>query len=129
MELVVRAFPVLPGKEAEMRQFADALQTTRAAEAATFYGSLGIGHESWHVQAHPEGLWVIVITEFSGQPAATAAQQYAQSQEAFVRWFKDRVQSVSGVNPDTTPLGPPTDCVFHLHGSAHAKTHSEPAGR
>src|SRR5262245_17297015 len=118
MELIVRAFPVLPGKEAEMRQFAHDLQTTRAGEATAFYGGLGIGHESWHVQAHAEGLWVIVITEISGRSAAAAASQYAQSQEAFVRWFKDRVQSVTGINPDTTPLGPPTEAVFHMHGDS-----------
>ena len=54
MDLVVRAFPVLSGKEAEMRQFAHDLQTTRRGEAVSFYSSLGIGHESWHVQAHPK---------------------------------------------------------------------------
>ena len=118
MELVVRAFPVLPGKEDEMRQFAHDLQSTRAGDVAAFYASLGIGHESWHVQAHTEGLWVIVITEFAGQPIAAAAHQYAASQETFVRWFKDRVLSVTGVNPDTTPLGPPTDCIFHMHGAS-----------
>ena len=118
MEVVVRAFPVLPGKEAEMRQFAHDLQHSRASEATAFYGGLGIGHESWHVQAHAEGLWVIVITEFSGQPAAAAADQYAQSQESFTHWFKDRVQSVTGINPDTTPLGPPTEAVLHLHGNS-----------
>ena len=118
MELVVREFPVLPGKEAEMRQFADDLQTTRAVEAATFYGNLGIGHESWHVQAHPEGLWVIVITEFSGKTIATAASEYAGAQEGFANWFKERVRSVTGIDPDTMPLGPPTNCVLHLHAGA-----------
>ena len=57
MDLVVRAFPILNGKESEMRQFARELQTTRAGEAAELYSRLGIGHESWHVQHHPEGLW------------------------------------------------------------------------
>jgi hypothetical protein len=118
MELVVRAFPVLPGRELEMRQFAEQLQTTRAADCAELYSRLGIGHESWHVQQHAEGLWVIVITEFAGKPVAAAAREYAESQEAFVRWFKDRVQHVTGVDPDTTPLGPPTELVFHLHGGA-----------
>ena len=41
MELIVRAFPVLPGQEDQMRQFARDLQTTRAAEAAEFYGRMG----------------------------------------------------------------------------------------
>ena len=54
----------------------------------------------------------------TGQPAAAAADQYAQSQESFTHWFKDRVQSVTGINPDTTPLGPPTEAVLHLHGNS-----------
>ena len=118
MDLVVRAFPVLSGKEAEMRQFARDLQTTRGDEAVSFYSSLGIGHESWHVQAHPEGLWVIVITEFSAKGATAAADEYAGSHDGFASWFKERVRSVTGIDPDTMPLGPPTDCVLHLHAGA-----------
>jgi hypothetical protein len=118
MDLVVRAFPVLPGKEDEMQQFARDLQTARASGAAAFYSSLGIGHESWHVQQHAEGLWVIVITEFSGKTIATAASEYAGAQEGFANWFKERVRSVTGIDPDTMPLGPPTNCVLHLHAGA-----------
>jgi hypothetical protein len=118
MNLVVRAFPVLPGKEDEMQQFARELQTTHADKASAFYSSLGIGHESWHVQEHPEGLWVIVITEIAGKPIAAAASEYAAAREGFANWFKDRVRSVTGIDPDTMPLGPPTNCVLHLHAGA-----------
>jgi hypothetical protein len=117
MELLVRAFPILPGKEEQMRQFARELQTTRAADAADFYSRLGIAHESWYEQQKADGLWVIAVTQFSGRPMAAAAQDYAASRLDFDRWFKENVMAVSGVDPETTPLGPPTKCVFHTHGS------------
>jgi hypothetical protein len=50
MERLVPAFPVLPGNEAEMRPFPRDLQRTRADQAAEFYASRGIAHESWYAQ-------------------------------------------------------------------------------
>ena len=120
MELLVRAFPILPGQEDQMRQFARDLQTTRAAEAAEFYGRMGISHESWYEQQQPDGLWVIAVTQFSGKPMQVAAQDYAASSHGFDRWFKESVMQVTGVNPETAPLGPPTTCVFHTHGTLGA---------
>jgi hypothetical protein len=120
MELLVRAFPILPGQEDQMRQFARELQTTRAAEAAEFYGRMGISHESWYEQQQTDGLWVIAVTQFSGKPMAVAAQDYAASSHGFDRWFKESVMQVTGVNPETAPLGPPTTCVFHTHGTLGA---------
>ena len=116
MELLVRAFPILPGQEEQMRQFARELQTTRAREAAEFYGRMGITHESWYEQQKPDGLWVIAVTQFSGKPMEIAARDYAASDHGFDRWFKEHVMLVTGVNPDETPLGPSTNCVFHTHG-------------
>lgn len=112
MELLVRAFPVLPGKEPEMQRFARELETTRAAEAAAFYQRLGIAYESWHAQAHGDSLWVIAVTQFSGRQMADAAKDYASSSHEFDRWFREQVLLVTGVNPETTPLGPPTTRIF-----------------
>jgi len=41
MDLIVRAFPVIPGKEEQLRAFARELQTRRAAEASEFYARFG----------------------------------------------------------------------------------------
>lgn len=112
MELLVRAFPVLPGKEQEMRRFARELETTRAVEAADFYRRMGVANESWHAQAHDGGLWVIAVTQFESRPMTEAAQDYATSSRDFERWFREQVLLVTGINPETTPLGPPTTCVF-----------------
>jgi hypothetical protein len=112
MQLIVRAFPVLPGKENEVRAFARDVQTTRATEAAEFYQRMGVARESWHLQQTPHGTWVIGVTQIPDKPIDAAARDYAASQQAFDRWFKEQVQGMTGVNPETTPLGPPTECIL-----------------
>ena len=112
MQLIVRAFPVLADKQPEMRRFVEDLRTTRAAEAADFYQRVGAARETWHLQSTPGGDWVICVTQIPDKPIDIAAQEYAGSQRSFDRWFKDQVMLVTGINPETTPLGPPTECIF-----------------
>jgi hypothetical protein len=110
MALVVRAFPVLAGKEQELRDFARELTGARAAEATEFYRVFGVSRESWHLQETPAGPLVIGVTEVDEiEPAATS---YAASQRPFDRWFKDQVYSLTGVSPDRDPLGPATEQIF-----------------
>lgn len=116
MPLVVRAFPVLPGKEEQLRSFAHALETTRAAEAQAFHARLGVARESWHVQQTVNGTWVIGVTEIRDTPVQVAAQRYSESREQFERWFKDQLRQVTGIDADRTPLGPPTECIFDTKG-------------
>ena len=44
-------------------------------------------------------------------PAETAPR-YASASEEFHAWFKSQVLHLSGVDPNVTPLGPPTTQVF-----------------
>jgi hypothetical protein len=113
MPLVVRAFPVLPGKEAEIREFAAELAGARRSEAAAFYRSFGVTHESWHLQHTEHGAWVIGVTELDEDPQVKA-QAYATSQRPFDRWFKDRIENLTGIDPDREPLGPPTETLFEF---------------
>ncbi|HXU46083.1 MAG TPA: hypothetical protein VN783_11205 [Thermoanaerobaculia bacterium] len=111
MPLVVRAFPVLPGKEEDLRAFASELTGSRRPEAAEFFGIFGVRHESWHLQQTPNGALVIAVTDLADDPQK-AAQAYAGSERPFDRWFKEQVYSLSGINPDLEPLGPPTEPIF-----------------
>ena len=112
MSLVVRAFPIAPGKEEQVEALAEQLRTRRAAEVADFYRRFGVSRESWHLQRTPHGAWVIGVTDISEQPVEAAAAQYSLSEEPFDRWFKDEIHRLCGINPDEQPLGPPTRCVF-----------------
>jgi len=108
---VVRAFPVLRGKEADLDLFVREV-SERVAELAPFYSQFGITHESWYRQDTPSGLLVIVVTEIMRTPVSSVAQQYQATERPFDRWFKDRVRDLSGIDPDSTPLGPPSENIF-----------------
>ena len=109
MSLIVRAFPLRSSVEV-LEGFASALSNERRAETAAFYRRYGIWHESWYLQETPAGRWVIGVTAIDDVDGA--APRYAESSTEFDRWFKNRVMEVSGINPDTQPLGPPTTQVF-----------------
>ena len=110
MSQVVRAFPVLKGKESVVRAFAKSLATDRAAEMAHFCTCFGVTSESWHLQETPHGLWVIAVSEID-EPSKRA-EQYSASHAAFDEWFKAQVLDLSGIDPITQPLGPPTEEIF-----------------
>jgi hypothetical protein len=47
-----------------------------------------------------------------------AAPRYAEATADFHVWFKTQVKSLSGVDPNKAPLGPPTREVFSWSDSA-----------
>ena len=115
MPLVVRAFPVLQGKEEDIRKLAAEMAGSRRQEAAEFYKSFGVVRESWHYQETPHGPMVIGVTELDDDPSAKA-QAYAESIRPFDSWFKDQVRNLTGVDPNVQPLGPPSEVIFDTQG-------------
>jgi len=104
--LVVRAYP-LHSREA-LATFVSELQE-RPAELRGFYDRHGV-EESWFVQEIGDGPMAIAVA--STDDPARAARTYAESAEPFDLWFKQRVIEVSGVDPNVTPLGPPSEQMF-----------------
>src|SRR5688572_12317165 len=95
MPLVVRAFPVLPGKEEDIRRLAADMAGSRREEAQEFYRHFGVHRESWHYQETPNGPMVIGVTEVEDPDAK--AREYAESNRPFDRWFKDQVRNLTGI--------------------------------
>jgi hypothetical protein len=115
MPMVVRAFPVHPGKEEDVRCLAMEIAGPRREEASEFYRRFGVEHESWHLQQTDHGPWVIAITEISGHPEKTGAA-YAASELPFEAWFKKEVLRITGIDPAREPLGPPTETLLDWRG-------------
>ncbi len=114
MALVVRAFPAHSRKAAE--EFARELKE-RPEETRRFYTGFNVRSESWFVQETEHGTLVIGVTDIAGSVEKTA-QAYQESDETFASWFKQRVCDISGVDPNVTPLGPPTEMIFEFHDHA-----------
>lgn len=117
MPLVVRAFPVLPGKEEDIRRLAAEMAGPRRRDAEQFYKSFGIIRESWHYQETPHGPLVIGVTEVDEEPEVKA-REYADSIRPFDSWFKDQVRNLTGIDPSIQPLGPPTEVIFDTKSPA-----------
>ncbi|MCP5146400.1 MAG: hypothetical protein H6978_16435 [Gammaproteobacteria bacterium] len=109
METIVRAFPLKKSVE-DLEAFVESLRAEWKESAAKFYRGYGVAQESWHLQETNAGPWVICVTVIDD--SAQAAANYAKSTEKFQSWFKEKVHSLSGINPDEQPLGPQTRQIF-----------------
>lgn len=104
--LVVRAYP-LKSREA-LEDFVDDVHK-RPAETRAMYERLET-REMWFVQQTDRGPIAIAVAAM--RDAEKTAREYAKAIDRFSIWFKQRVQDVSGVNPNRTPLGPSTELVY-----------------
>lgn len=116
MALVVRAFPV--DNRVRVDSFVRELRS-RETEAREFYTSLGVRRETWFYQTHPRGGGDVVIgvTDVE-EPVEPKAVQYAEASDPFSTWFKAHIYALSGVDPDTSPLGPMSTIVHDSSNGA-----------
>jgi hypothetical protein len=110
MATIVRAYPLLPGKEQKLAEFLREVREVRRDETSAFFQGLGVRRESWHLQHTERGPIVIVATELDNVDASES--QYQAADSAFDQWFKSRVLELSGYDPNRTPLGPPSQQIF-----------------
>jgi len=109
---VVRAYPMLPRHEAEIRRLAHDLTVPRGRDKDDFYQRMGVARETWHLQETSLGHWVIVVTDMADKLPVEAGHDFATSPRDFDRWFKEQIMLVTGLDPTITPLGPPTEKLF-----------------
>lgn len=108
MPYLVRAFPLIRPL-AELYDFISAL-SAKHAEVGRFYTHYGVSHESAYLQETEHGNLLIVVTQLADHQEAGLRYQVAS--EEFQTWFKQQVFHLTGVDPNVTPLGPPTTEVF-----------------
>jgi hypothetical protein len=109
MDRTLFALPLLTGKTEAARAFLRELEGERKAAYAASEARLGLTKEVWAVQALPAGDCFVVY--FEGADIAGAFRQFAASQDAFDRWFKDRVRDASGADLNTPPPGPMSEVL------------------
>jgi hypothetical protein len=109
MPYLVRAFPLIR-PVAELHGFVAALSGTRRAETDAFYRQYGVSHESVYLQETEHGPLVIVVTNIEDRHQASP--RFMKASESFEVWFKAQLLHLTGVDPNVSPLGPPTTEIF-----------------
>ena len=100
-------FPVLPGKEQELIEFASVLTHDRRAEFDASQQT--VTKESWYLQRTSQGT-VCIVHVLANDPMAVF-QGLAHSQDPFDVWFRERVMATTGVDLRNPPSELPL-CIF-----------------
>jgi hypothetical protein len=108
--LIVRAYP-LKSVEA-IEEFAHQLHQ-RPSETRSLYDRMDI-RAAWFVQQTDHGPILVAVGSMPDPPQT--AERYASASDPFAIWFKKRVNEITGVNPERTPLGPETEKIFDFVG-------------
>jgi hypothetical protein len=111
--LAVRMYPLTQGVE-RLREFAVELQN-RSKEARAFYEVFEVD-ESWYVQDIKGEPHAIAVASMRGDVEGNM-YKFAESRDPFAVWFKQRVIETTGIDPNVTPLGPPSVQVFEFRAS------------
>jgi hypothetical protein len=103
------AFPILPGKEQESRDFAAACTGERRKEFEEQLTSDGISRETWALQETPMGSFMLVW--FEAPDIEKVFANLASLDTEFSTWFRGRVKDLTGVDLGAPPEGPPPDVL------------------
>ncbi|MCU1455636.1 MAG: hypothetical protein JWN46_3782 [Acidimicrobiales bacterium] len=96
-------FPVLPGKEADGKAFAQEVLGDRRDEFEERQGKTGVTRESWSLQETPMGSFVLVWFE-ADDPAAPFLD-LATDDSDYTSWFVGQVKDICGVDLAAPPEG------------------------
>jgi|SRR4051794_4956100 len=99
-KLIAMAFPVLPGKEQELRAFTDELNHGKREAYVRARKQMGV-HERAFLQKTPMGELVIVTME--GDQLDNLMSRGIEPNDEFSKWFLERVKSIHGVDLSQPP--------------------------
>ena len=108
MPMMAAAFPILPGKTAEWREFTEELNGARREAFVESRRRAGV-RERTFLQSTPMGDLVIVTLE-GDDPAGAFAQMMGATDE-FTTWFIERATAIHGVDPSAVTTGSPSELL------------------
>lgn len=103
------AFPILPGKEQEARDFAAACMGARRKEFEEQLTLDGISRETWAFQETPMGSFILVW--FEAPDIAEVFTKLASLNTEFTTWFRAQVKDLTGIDLGAPPQSPPPDVL------------------
>ena len=116
VDQICLAVPVLPNRADGAIAFMKELETSRRSEYEASERRIGITKEVWFLARGANGDQLLAYME---SPAfAQALAQFAQSQDAFDQWFKQRLAAVTGVDLNNPPSGPLSELLSSYEAEA-----------
>ncbi|MBI2863078.1 MAG: hypothetical protein HYX94_00755 [Chloroflexi bacterium] len=119
MALLAISVPILPGKTAQWRRFAEELTGPRFSEYSESRRRLGV-HERAFLQTSPHGDTVIVTVE--GNDPKAAFEQFSSGTDDFTRWFVQQVKDIHGFDLSQGMPGLMPDLLVDSEGIARKRT-------
>jgi hypothetical protein len=107
-QLFAMVVPILPGKEAAWKSWAEELNSTYYNDFKESRKSMGV-HERTFLQHTPMGDLVIVTLE--GEDPQSAFAKFAETDSEFARWFKAGVKDLHNIDLSLPPQGPMPELV------------------
>jgi hypothetical protein len=105
--------PLLPGRTDAGRAFAREAFVTRSADYAASRRAKGVNVEAVTLNSTPQGDLICVYVEASDPVEANV--DFAQSQGAFDRWFKDQLRTLFPPEVDFDQPVPPVQVIWDWH--------------
>jgi hypothetical protein len=114
------ALPVIDDRSADVRAFFQELERQRKHEFDISERRIGITKESWYIQHTPRG--DLLIGYMESQDFSRALQLFAQSQDSFDVWFKQRLAGVTGGDLNNPPSGSLSEQLSSYEAAAPGPT-------
>jgi hypothetical protein len=102
-------FPVLPGKEDEMRAYAADVNGSRSTEFTAAQVALGITRQTWSVVTTPDGLLVLVW--FEADDVEKVFADFATATDDYNTWSRGRIHEITGIDMSAPSDAPPPEIV------------------
>ncbi len=104
------AFPVLFGREAEARRFAEEALGSHRQHYDSLMAASGTTRVTWSLQATPAGTFILVWFEADDVQAIFRLLATSTGQDA--AWMRSRVEEVGGVDMTQPPTAPPPELIL-----------------
>jgi hypothetical protein len=108
MAVFLGAFPVLAGKEDDVRRLAEETEARSDADIASQEKS-SITSQEWALQRSPMGS--LLVVRFECDDVEKAFRRFAESTDEFDVWQKGRIQEITGLDMSQPSDAPPPEIV------------------
>lgn len=108
------AFPVLPGKEAAARQFAEEAVESHAEHYTSLMNASGTTRVTWTLQHTPAGAFLLVWFEAEEEQKISELLATRTGEDA--DWMRSRIKDVGGADMREPMPGPPPELVMEWPG-------------